>query len=47
MDENDALIVSPPQATWMDADPSGTGKTIVTPQEMVRQSKSMPFGMIT
>jgi len=32
MDENDALIVSPPQATWMDADPSGTGKTIVTPR---------------
>ena len=32
MDENDALIVSPPQATWMDADPSGIGKTIVTPR---------------
>ena len=32
MDENDALIVSPPQATWMDADPSGTGRTIVTPR---------------
>jgi len=32
MDENDALISSPPQATWMDADPSGTGKTIVTPR---------------
>ena len=32
MDENDALIVSPAQATWMDADPSGTGKTIVTPR---------------
>jgi predicted glycogen debranching enzyme len=32
MDENDALIESPPQATWMDADPSGTGKTIVTPR---------------
>ena len=32
MDENDALIVSPPQATWMDADPSGTGETIVTPR---------------
>jgi predicted glycogen debranching enzyme len=32
MDENDALVVSPPQATWMDADPSGTGKTIVTPR---------------
>jgi predicted glycogen debranching enzyme len=32
MDENDALIASPPQATWMDADPSGTGKTIVTPR---------------
>jgi predicted glycogen debranching enzyme len=32
MDENDALIVSPPQVTWMDADPSGTGKTIVTPR---------------
>ncbi len=32
MDENDSLIVSPPQATWMDADPSGTGRTIVTPR---------------
>jgi predicted glycogen debranching enzyme len=32
MDENDALIVSPPQATWMDAAPSGTSKTIVTPR---------------
>jgi predicted glycogen debranching enzyme len=32
MDENDALIVRPPQATWMDADPSGTGRTIVTPR---------------
>jgi predicted glycogen debranching enzyme len=32
MDENDALIASPPQATWMDADPSGSGKTIVTPR---------------
>ena len=32
MDENDALIVSPAQATWMDADPSGTGRTIVTPR---------------
>jgi predicted glycogen debranching enzyme len=32
MDENDTLIVSPAQATWMDADPSGTGKTIVTPR---------------
>ena len=32
MDENDALIVSPPQATWMDADPSGAGRTIVTPR---------------
>jgi predicted glycogen debranching enzyme len=32
MDDNDALIASPSQATWMDADPSGTGKTIVTPR---------------
>ena len=32
MDENDALIVSPAQATWMDADPSGIGKTIMTPR---------------
>ncbi len=32
MDNNDALVASPPQATWMDADPSGTGKTIVTPR---------------
>ena len=32
MDDNDALIASPAQATWMDADPSGTGKTIVTPR---------------
>jgi len=32
MDENDALVSSPPQATWMDADPSGTGQTIVTPR---------------
>jgi predicted glycogen debranching enzyme len=32
MDENDALILSPAQATWMDADPSGTGRTIVTPR---------------
>ena len=32
MDENDALVMSPPQATWMDADPSGNGTTIVTPR---------------
>jgi predicted glycogen debranching enzyme len=32
MDENDALVVSPAQATWMDADPLGTGETIVTPR---------------
>jgi predicted glycogen debranching enzyme len=32
MDENDALILSPAQATWMDADPSGTGRNIVTPR---------------
>jgi predicted glycogen debranching enzyme len=32
MDENDALIMSPAQATWMDADPSGTGQAIVTPR---------------
>jgi predicted glycogen debranching enzyme len=32
MDENDALVASPAQATWMDADPSGIGKTIVTPR---------------
>jgi predicted glycogen debranching enzyme len=32
MDENDALIVSPAQATWMDAAPSGAGRTIVTPR---------------
>ena len=32
MDENDALVASPAQATWMDADPSGTGQAIVTPR---------------
>ena len=31
MDE-DGLIVSPPQATWMDADPSGEGHEVVTPR---------------
>ncbi|UCH02761.1 MAG: hypothetical protein JSV20_02955 [Candidatus Bathyarchaeota archaeon] len=30
MDENDGLIRSPPQATWMDADPSGRGKPITS-----------------
>lgn len=28
----DGLIVSPAQATWMDADPSGVGHSIVTPR---------------
>jgi predicted glycogen debranching enzyme len=28
MDEDDGLIRSPPQATWMDADPTGMGKPI-------------------
>jgi len=32
MDE-DGLIVSPPQATWMDADPAGDGSTPVTPRD--------------
>jgi predicted glycogen debranching enzyme len=32
IDEKDLLIVSPAQGTWMDADPSGTGKTMVTPR---------------
>lgn len=32
MDERDGLIVSPAQATWMDADPAGDGSTIVTPR---------------
>lgn len=32
MDPNDGLIISPPQSTWMDADPAGDGTTIVTPR---------------
>ncbi len=32
MDQSDGLIISPPQATWMDADPSGNGSAIVTPR---------------
>lgn len=28
----DSLIISPAQATWMDADPSGNGSAIVTPR---------------
>jgi len=32
MDQEDGLILSPPQATWMDADPSGKGAMIVTPR---------------
>jgi predicted glycogen debranching enzyme len=32
MDPNDSLIISPPQASWMDADPSGDGSSIVTPR---------------
>lgn len=32
MDEEDGLIRSPAQATWMDADPAGDGSTIVTPR---------------
>lgn len=31
-DPSDGLIVSPPQATWMDADPSGRGERIITPR---------------
>jgi predicted glycogen debranching enzyme len=30
--DKDGLILSPPQATWMDADPSGTGQQIITPR---------------
>lgn len=30
--DDDGLIVSPPQATWMDADPSGEGHEVVTPR---------------
>jgi predicted glycogen debranching enzyme len=30
--DSDGLIISPPQATWMDADPSGKGDEIVTPR---------------
>lgn len=33
MDAADGLIVSPAQATWMDADPSGTGTAAVTPRD--------------
>ncbi len=32
MDPRDGLIVSPAQSTWMDADPSSNGTTIVTPR---------------
>jgi predicted glycogen debranching enzyme len=32
MDADDGLIFSPPQATWMDADPAGDRTTIVTPR---------------
>ena len=32
MDAGDGLVVSPPQATWMDADPSGNGTAVVTPR---------------
>ncbi|HUB93209.1 MAG TPA: amylo-alpha-1,6-glucosidase [Verrucomicrobiae bacterium] len=32
VDPEDGLVVSPPQATWMDADPSGNGSSIVTPR---------------
>jgi len=32
MDFQDGLIISPAQATWMDADPSGNGSAIVTPR---------------
>ena len=30
--DSDGLIISPEQATWMDADPSGNGSEIVTPR---------------
>lgn len=33
VDDADGLVVSPPQATWMDADPSGTGEHAVTPRD--------------
>ena len=33
MDPDDGLIISPPQATWMDADPSWEGTAIVTPRD--------------
>lgn len=33
MDAADGLIVSPAQATWMDADPSGVGTAVVTPRD--------------
>lgn len=32
-DPQDGLVITPPQATWMDADPSGTGDSIVTPRD--------------
>lgn len=32
IDASDGLVSSPPQATWMDADPSGNGTAIVTPR---------------
>ena len=32
MDKEDGLIVSPPQATWMDADPAQDGTSFVTPR---------------
>jgi glycogen debranching enzyme len=31
-DPKDGLIITPPQSTWMDADPAGDGSTIVTPR---------------
>ena len=32
MDEKDCLIINPSQSTWMDADPSGKGLSVVTPR---------------
>jgi len=32
MDEKDCLVINPAQSTWMDADPSGKGLSIVTPR---------------
>ena len=33
VDSHDGLVMCPPQTTWMDADPSGAGDSVVTPRD--------------